>query len=259
MITYDETKWNTWKSYPSLAGAPWNWKPSPLLSCLDPSKPDPYMDWNPWKAQRGGHQVTERRNGSLHKGVCFEPLDFFKWSWHFIYIIYAYIHPKISKNNQVPYSPYQSSGEYIIITSCIDLQIVYILCIYTLSQKGVASLNWRSVFWAWAFLTCAWWCIVWLIVTKREGLLCTSCTNNIPTKQRRTLPWLALGGEGMEKQSLEHVASLCTFPSCLQDIGRTPKKARSVGSHTRSVHQRCNSPALACARCSKRITSVMEV
>ncbi len=30
-------------------------------------------------------------------------------------------------------------------------------------------------------------------------------------------------------------------------------------AHTRSVHQRCNSPALGCARCGKRITSMMEV
>lgn len=63
-----------------------------------------------------------------------------------------------------------------------------------------------------------------------------------------------------------HLSFLLSFS------GRTPKKARSIKerwflpfvprggpAHTRSVHQRCNSPALACARCSKRITSVMEV
>lgn len=37
------------------------------------------------------HQVTERRNGSLHKGVCFEPFDFFKWSWH-LYLYTSYTH-----------------------------------------------------------------------------------------------------------------------------------------------------------------------
>ena len=72
------------------------------------------------------------------------------------------------------------------------------------------------------------------------------------------------------KRSLEHAAPLCTFLLSFHREDTKESKAKEHWflpimphkggpAHTRSVHQRCNSPALGCARCGKRITSMMEV